>query len=136
MHGNAARFRADEYLDAAVFYEPRSFSREDFFAAMCAQSVELPDGALGILKELAASDKCRVGSLNNEARETNEYRIETFRSSAISGVYVHVRATWGSASLTQRFIAGLLSILGQPAGAYACLLMIARRMPRRQRRRE
>ncbi len=30
---------ADEYLDAAVFYEPRSFSREDFFAAICAQSV-------------------------------------------------------------------------------------------------
>ncbi len=69
---------ADEYLDAAVFYEPRSFTREEFFAAICAQSVLLPDGALGILKELAASHKCMVGALNNEARETNEFRFERF----------------------------------------------------------
>ena len=68
----------DEYLDAVVFYEPRNFSREAFFAAMCAQSKELPNGALCILKELAASDKCRIGALNNEARETHEYRVNTF----------------------------------------------------------
>jgi len=68
----------DEYLDAAVFYEPRSFSREEFFNAICAQSKELPDGATCILKELAASDKCIVGALNNEARETHEFRMEKF----------------------------------------------------------
>ncbi|MBS1802750.1 MAG: HAD-IA family hydrolase [Acidobacteria bacterium] len=68
----------EEYLDAVVFYEPRSFSREEFFAAVCAQSKELPNGALCILKELAASDKCRIGALNNEARETHEYRVKTF----------------------------------------------------------
>ena len=68
----------EEYLDAVVFYEPRSFSREEFFAAICAQSKELPNGALCILKELAASDKCRIGALNNEARETHEYRVKTF----------------------------------------------------------
>lgn len=68
----------DEYLDAVIFYEPRSFSREQFFAAMCAQSKELPDGAIGILKEVAASDKCVVGSLNNEARETHEFRVASF----------------------------------------------------------
>ena len=39
----------------------------------------LPDGALCILKELAASDKCMVGALNNEARETNEFRFANFR---------------------------------------------------------
>lgn len=69
----------DEYLDAAVFYEPRSFSRDEFFAAMCAQSKRLPDGAICILEELAASDKCMIGSLNNEARETNEFRLREFR---------------------------------------------------------
>jgi putative hydrolase of the HAD superfamily len=67
-----------EYLDAVIFYEPRSFSREEFFAAMCAQSKQLPNGALCILKELAASDKCRIGALNNEARETHEYRVDNF----------------------------------------------------------
>lgn len=68
----------DEYLDAVVFYEPRSFTREEFFAAICAQSKKLPDGALCILEELAASDRCMLGSLNNEARETHEFRMSSF----------------------------------------------------------
>jgi putative hydrolase of the HAD superfamily len=68
----------DEYLDGVVFYEPRSFSREEFFAAICGQSKKLATGALCILEELAASDKCRIGSLNNEARETHEFRVATF----------------------------------------------------------
>ena len=68
----------DEYLDAVVFYDARSFSRQEFFSAMCAQSKALPNGALCILKELAASDKCRIGALNNEARETHEYRVKVF----------------------------------------------------------
>ena len=46
---------AEDYLDETVFYEPRSFSHEDFLDAIFAQSVELPNGALGILHELAAS---------------------------------------------------------------------------------
>jgi putative hydrolase of the HAD superfamily len=66
------------YLDEAVFYEPRSFSHDEFFASMLTQSKPLPDGALGILKELAASDKCFLGALNNEARETNKYRFDHF----------------------------------------------------------
>jgi putative hydrolase of the HAD superfamily len=68
----------DEYLDAVVFYEPRAFSRDEFFAAICAQSKGLPDGAMCILEELAASDKCMIGALNNEARETHEFRAATF----------------------------------------------------------
>jgi putative hydrolase of the HAD superfamily len=66
------------YLNATVFYEPRKFSQDEFFAAMCAQSLELPNGALGVLKELSESGKYLVGALNNEARETNEYRFEKF----------------------------------------------------------
>jgi putative hydrolase of the HAD superfamily len=66
------------YLDTTVFYEPRSFSHEDFVAFMLTQSKLLPDGALGILRELAASDQYLLGALNNEARVTNEYRFNTF----------------------------------------------------------
>jgi putative hydrolase of the HAD superfamily len=66
------------YLNATVFYEPRSFTPDDFFAFMLTQSRPLPGGALGILAELAASDNCLLGALNNEARETNEYRFQTF----------------------------------------------------------
>ena len=63
------------YLDATVFYEPRRFSQDDFFGFMLNQSKLLPNGALGILEELAASDKFMLGALNNEA---NEYRFKHF----------------------------------------------------------
>ena len=68
----------EAYLDATVFYEPRRFSQDDFFGFMLNQSKLLPNGALGILEELAASDKFMLGALNNEARETNEFRFESF----------------------------------------------------------
>jgi putative hydrolase of the HAD superfamily len=68
----------DVYLNATVFDQPRSFSRDEFFAFVIAQSQPLPNGALGTLAELAASNKCMLGALNNEARETNEYRFTTF----------------------------------------------------------
>jgi len=67
-----------EYLDETVFYQPRDFSHDDFLAAICAQSVELPNGGLGILRELAAPGRYLLGCLNNEAREPNEYRLATF----------------------------------------------------------
>lgn len=84
------------YLDAAVFFEPRPFSREDFFAFILGQSQLLPGGALGIVRELAASNLCMLGVLNNEARETNEYRFAHFalRRSfkvALSSCYVGLR---------------------------------------------
>ncbi|MGB0064429.1 MAG: HAD family phosphatase [Terracidiphilus sp.] len=73
----------NQYLDAAVFYEPRTFSRDEFVAFIFAQSQPLPNGALSVLAELAASNpcasnQCLIGALNNEARETNEYRFSHF----------------------------------------------------------
>lgn len=68
----------DQYLDAAVFYEPRGFSRNEFFDFMLAQSQLLPDGAMEILQQLAGSNHCIIGALNNEARETNEFRFSKF----------------------------------------------------------
>ena len=66
------------YLDATVFFEPRGFSHDEFFAFMLTQSQLQPDGALGILKELAASNQYLLGAFNNEPRETNEYRFQRF----------------------------------------------------------
>jgi putative hydrolase of the HAD superfamily len=102
------------YLDAAVFYEPRSFSPDEFFAAICAQSKPLPDGALGILKELAASNKCLLGALNNEARESNEYRFQRFGlrevfKVALSSCYLGLRKP--EPAIYRR----ALDILGRPA---------------------
>jgi putative hydrolase of the HAD superfamily len=69
---------ANQYLDAVLFYEPRSFSRDEFLEAILAQSEPIPDSALGILSELAASDRCILGALNNEAREPNDFRFRKF----------------------------------------------------------
>lgn len=84
------------YLDVAVFYEPRSFSRDEFVAFMLDQSLLLPNGAMGILKELADSGQYLLGSLNNEARELNEYRFKTFAlrdyfDIALTSCYVGLR---------------------------------------------
>jgi putative hydrolase of the HAD superfamily len=101
------------YLDATIFYEPRAFSREEFFSSMLAQSQLLPDGALGILKELSASNKCMIGALNNEARETNEYRfthfgLRNYFKVAFSSCYVGLRKP--EPAIYQR----ALDILGLP----------------------
>jgi len=86
----------DTYLDATVFHQPRSFSRKDFFTAICGQSKWLPDGAMGILQELAASHQYLLGALNNEARETNEFRFDHFGlrkvfQVALSSCYLNLR---------------------------------------------
>ena len=103
-----------EYLDATVFYEPRSFTRENFLEAILSESMLLPDGALGILQELAASGKCMLGTLNNEAREPNEYRLGRFEirkyvQVAFSSCYVGLRKPEPAMYLRA------LDILGRPA---------------------
>ncbi|HEY1986353.1 MAG TPA: HAD-IA family hydrolase [Terracidiphilus sp.] len=102
-----------EYLDATVFYEPRSYSHAEFFSAMCAQSVELPNGGLGILQEVATSGRAMVGCLNNEARATNDYRFAQFGlrqyfDVALSSCYIGLRKP--GAAIYQR----ALDILGRP----------------------
>ena len=70
---------AEGYLDETVFYEPRSFSHEDFLEAIFrAIGGTARTARLGILQELAASGKYMLGCLNNEAREPNEYRFREF----------------------------------------------------------
>lgn len=86
----------NQYLDAAVFYEPRSFSRDEFFAFILAQSKVLEDGALGVLAELSAANRYFIGALNNEARETNDFRFAKFGlrryfKVAFSSCYVGLR---------------------------------------------
>jgi putative hydrolase of the HAD superfamily len=103
------------YLDTTVFTEPRSFSRDDFFAFMIAQSKVLPDGALGTLEQLAASNNYMLGALNNEARETNKLRFEAF------GLFNYLRVALSSCYLGLRkpdaaIYHTALDILGRPAG--------------------
>ncbi len=105
---------ARQYLDETVFYEPRSFSHDDFLAAICAQSEELPNGAVGILRELAASGRYMLGCLNNEAREPIQYRLRKFGLAqhfdvALSSCFVGLRKP------RPEIYRRALDIIGKPA---------------------
>ena len=68
----------EQYLLQTVFFEPRPFTPAAFLQQMKEQSRLLPNGAIRILQELAASEEVELAMLNNEARELNDYRIERF----------------------------------------------------------
>lgn len=71
------RLSLEEYLDSAVFYVPRSFTREEFVAFMLAQSVPFA-ASIALAKRLADRGAVRLFTLNNEADELNRHRIEAF----------------------------------------------------------
>jgi putative hydrolase of the HAD superfamily len=86
----------EEYLEKTVFREPRSFTQREFLAKMKEQSALLPNTAMEILKQVAATDDLAVTMLNNESRELNNYRLEKFGlfeyfDSFISSCYVRLR---------------------------------------------
>lgn len=70
---------SDEYLRHTVFYQSRNFTQVEFLEAMRAESSVLPDSGIGILRQLAASEDYRLGTVNNESRAMNEYRLTKFR---------------------------------------------------------
>ncbi len=77
----------DEYLDRTVFYRVRPFTRDEFKDYM--YSLSIPDEeALAFAKELAVSGKYLIGTINNESRELNAYRIEKFGLRSIFRVFV------------------------------------------------
>lgn len=76
----------DEYLDRTIFYRPRSFTREVFRDYMFSLS-QPHDDVLALARGLAKSCRC-MGTINNESRELNLYRIQTFGLRDIFGVFV------------------------------------------------
>jgi putative hydrolase of the HAD superfamily len=77
----------DHYLQSTVFYQTRSFSLEEFRDYMYSLSKPMPE-ALDFAHALAASHKYFMGTINNESRELNLYRIEKFGLREIFQVFV------------------------------------------------
>ena len=67
----------EEYLDVTVFYTPRMFSREDFELYMLSLSEPNPD-SIQVAKDLAATGRVRLMTMNNESAVLNVYRIDHF----------------------------------------------------------
>ncbi|GMR02174.1 MAG: HAD family phosphatase [Acidimicrobiia bacterium] len=66
-----------EYLEGTVFYRQRDFTESEFVDFMKAQSIAMPE-SLAVADELANTGRYVLATLNNESRELNDYRIETF----------------------------------------------------------
>jgi putative hydrolase of the HAD superfamily len=77
----------DEYLERTVFYRPRAFAREAFVEYMHSLSQPFPD-VLEFAQTLARSGKYLMGTINNESREINDYRIETYGLRTIFRVFI------------------------------------------------
>jgi putative hydrolase of the HAD superfamily len=77
----------DEYLDRTVFYRPRSFTREEFRDFMYGLSQPLP-GVLEFARSITDSGKYFMGTINNESRELNAYRLEKFGMRQIFRVFI------------------------------------------------
>ena len=91
----AGKVTLDEYLDRVVFYEPRSFTRDQFRRFMFAQSRPYTD-MIELMARLKARHGLKVAVVSNEGRELNLHRIKTFKldgfvDSFISSCFVHVR---------------------------------------------
>ena len=71
------RMSLEQYLDRAIFYQPREFSREEFRAFIFAQSQPKPE-SIAIVAQLADSKNHFLATINNEVLELNLYRLEHF----------------------------------------------------------
>jgi putative hydrolase of the HAD superfamily len=77
----------DEYLDRTMFYRERPFTREEFREYMFSLSKPIPE-VLDFVRKLAAGRKYFMGTINNESRELNLYRIEKYGLREIFSVFV------------------------------------------------
>ncbi len=85
----------DDYLDRTVFYEKRSFSREQFKEFMFSRSRLLP-GMLDYVAALKARWGLKIAAVSNEGRELTLHRIREFNLAKvidffISSCFVHYR---------------------------------------------
>ena len=77
----------DEYLDRTVFYRTRPFSKDEFKNYVLRLS-QPSEEVLSVARTLAGSGKYLMGTINNESRELNLYRIEKFGLRSIFSLFV------------------------------------------------
>jgi putative hydrolase of the HAD superfamily len=76
-----------DYLQRTIFYRPRSFTIEAFTQRMFSLSQPNPE-ALQLARELTRSSKYLMSTINNESRELNLFRIQTFGLREIFSLFV------------------------------------------------
>ncbi len=91
----AGKLTADEYLDIAVFYEPRDFTKKEFTQFMFSESKPYPE-MITLIKKMKKKYALKIIAVSNEARELNTYRIDEFELASfidffVSSTYVQIR---------------------------------------------
>jgi putative hydrolase of the HAD superfamily len=77
----------DDYLNRTIFYRPRPFASEVFKDYVFSLSQPHRE-VLALAEELTKSGKYFMGTINNESRELNLYRIQTFGLREIFSTFV------------------------------------------------
>jgi len=85
----------EEYLNRTVFYDERTFTRDQFKEFMFTQSQPYPE-MIALIRKLKAKYGLKIVVVSNEARELNSHRIQMFRlhefvDCFISSCFVHLR---------------------------------------------
>ncbi len=89
------RLTLKEYLDLVVFTHKRTFTHEDFWTFMSAQSGSFPR-MLEMIREVKGRYELKIAIVSNEARELNAHRIQEFGLGEftdffVSSCFVHIR---------------------------------------------
>ena len=79
---------AREYFDKTVFYEQRSFTFDELWPDVKAESKVLHPECFEILAALAATGRYQMCTLNNESRELNDHRMEAFNLKKYFTVFI------------------------------------------------
>ena len=76
----------DEYLNLLVFYEPRSFSVQEFKKFMMGQSQPYQD-MIALVTQIKQQYGLQTIAVNNEGKEINEYRIKQYNLKSFIDVF-------------------------------------------------
>ena len=77
----------DEYLQFAVFHEPRSFSFAEFIEFMKSQSQPIAE-MISFVKDIKAKNGVKVVAVSNEGRELAQHRIDTCQLDNFIDVFI------------------------------------------------
>jgi len=85
----------EEYLDRVIFYQIRTFSRDEFKQFMFAQSRPFPE-MINFIRKLKARYGLKIVVISNEDRELTVHRIQKFNLGEfvdffVSSCFVHFR---------------------------------------------
>ena len=85
----------DTYLDRVIFFEPRSFGKQEIKDFIFSQTSPFPE-MITLLKGLKKGYSLHLVAVSNEGRELMEYRVKHFKlaewiDTFIGSCYVHFR---------------------------------------------